>query len=79
MVGITDGHEPPPVPIGQDREVVEVTGGQHAGLVHDERRPARQLPHRAGGAIGSGVFVEQLGDRIRRHAGLASEAVGGLV
>ncbi len=43
---------------------------KHPGLIHDERCGRWQLPVRVG-ALGAGPFVEEFGDGVGQHPGLA--------
>ncbi len=56
--------------MGELGEAVQVRGGEHAGFVDDECRASGELPFGAW-SLGTGPLVEQLGDRIGAHAGLA--------
>ena len=72
LSGIADqGDQLPPVVFGELDELVEVAGAEHPGLIDDQRATRWQLPPRIGWPVGSGPFVEEFGDCVARHPGLA--------
>ena len=62
LMGVADEHDPPLLPVGQRGELREFGGGDHAGLVDQQRRPAGQLVAAVGRSRGVGVFVEEFVD-----------------
>ena len=76
LARIADEHQAPLLFVGEDGEPAQVAGVEHPGFVHDQRRGRWQLPVRVG-SFWSGPFVEQFGDRVGSHPGLAFEDTGG--
>ena len=68
---VTHQGDPPPVPVGEGHELVQRRRGQHAGLVHHQRRARRELELGQRWSVGALVFVEQLGDGVGGDAGVA--------
>ena len=77
LAGIPHHHHPPRPVIGEKSEGGEFRGGDGADLVHDHRRPRRQVIPRSWWPVGTGVFVEQLVQRVGGHRGFGSEHFGG--
>jgi hypothetical protein len=78
LVRVTDEREPPPVLVGEVGELVEVGGGEHAGLVDDDRRAGGEPPGRFGWPVGACHSWRSLATVSRSHAGPGFEDTGRL-
>ena len=72
---VADQHEFGAVAGDEVDESIEVSGGEHAGLVDDE--DVAWGEHPASGRPLVVVPVEELGDGLRGHVGFAAQHVGG--
>lgn len=70
LVRVTDQNQTPLLLFGELDEVVQVRGREHARFVDDQRGARRESPFgcRSGGSV---PVVEQFGDRVGGHAGVA--------
>ena len=66
------------LPFRQHDELVQRRGADHAGLVHDHRRPSREPPALPCRPVRPVPFVEQLGDGVGHDAGVALQDAGSL-
>ena len=75
LMMVADQHEFDTMTASKIHEAIEVSGGEHAGFVDDDHVAWGEHP--AGGRGAVVVPVEELGDGLRRHTGLATQHVGG--
>ena len=77
LAGIPHHHHPPCLVVSEKGEGSEFRGGDGAGLIHDHRRPRRQVIPRPWWPVRPGVFVQQLVQRVGGHGRFGGEHVGG--
>ena len=76
LAWVTDQGEPPIVGGGEFDQLVQARGAQHARLVDDQRRATRQPPRVFRWPVRPGPFVDEFGDRVTGHPGLAFQRSG---